>query len=165
MSSSTVVVPFSQDLLYPSRFSAFCPPSRVLRPLGSHVLHTTALTCTYTLPRPLSLVTPRGLKRLPLTVFLAQYHTARSQTFTRSIESFTYALKESCLGRRRQCTRQLGPCSPRAGGHKKYYITLSHSNGNCEKPVQDTAEGAVRGPSLFQGTRQDFPGRHRCSDH
>lgn len=48
MSSSTVVLPFSQDLLYPSRFSAFCPPSRVLRPLGSHVLHTTALTCAHT---------------------------------------------------------------------------------------------------------------------
>ena len=55
MSSSTVIVPFSQDLLYPSRFPAFCQPSRVLHPLGSYVLHTTALMGAHTHAPPPSL--------------------------------------------------------------------------------------------------------------
>lgn len=103
MPFSTAVVPFSQDLLYPSRFSAFCQPSRVLHPLVPM-----CFTHTHTRSPVLSLVTLLGLKGLPLTVFLEQYHTARSQMFTNSIESFMHSLQESRLGWRWQCTRQMG---------------------------------------------------------
>lgn len=112
---------------------------------------------THTLPCPVSLVALLGLKGLPLTVFLVQYHTARSQMFTKSIESFMHSLQESRLGWRRQCTRQMGAVFSQSWKAGEILNNPAAVPMGTVKGQSRVLRKGLRGLSLFQGTRQDSP--------
>lgn len=166
MSSSTAVMPFSQDLLILRFLPSANPPacSTLWVPM---CFHTTAPDVhTHTLPALSPLASPLVFTALLLTAVPAYDHTAEGH------RRHSRASSHSCIHFRNHtwdgddnAQGRWGPCSPRAGGQEKYYITLIIQMGTVKGQCRVPVEGAVRGLSLFQGTRQDFPRRHRCSHH